>query len=196
MIAILGVVLLAVDPTALPIQLTLDSRPLLRREFAAGLTRTGFVQLDLRLLPSDPRRFDRRQLTAANALLNPLSLVLLAFVDAVVGIAVLGVVLLLIDVLALPIQLALDSSPFLRSEFAAGLTRAGFIKLDLRFLPSKPCRFNSCQLSTANALSNPLLLIVLAFVDSISSSLRQASRRNYDGHHRRHHKPFHEPLHY
>src|SRR5499426_348391 len=143
MIAILGVVLLAVDPTALPIQLTLDSRPLLRREFTAGLTSAGFVQTDLRLLPSDPRRLDRRQLAAANALLNPLPLVLLAFVDAVVGVAVLGVVLLLIDVLALPIQLALDPSPFLRSEFAAGLTSTGFIKLDLRFLPSKPRRFNS-----------------------------------------------------
>src|SRR5262247_890346 len=123
MIAILGVVLLAVDPTALPIQLTLDSRPLLRSEFAAGLTRAGFVQPDLRLLPSNPRRFDRRQLAAANALLNPLSLVLLAFVDAVVGVAVLGVVLLMIYGLARPIQLTLDSRSLLRSEFAAGLTR-------------------------------------------------------------------------
>jgi hypothetical protein len=176
--------------------LTLDSRPLLRREFTAGLTRAGFVQVDLRLLPSEPRRLDPRQLAALNALPNPVSLVLLAFVDAVVGVAVLGVVLLLIDILARPIQLALDSRPFLWREFAAGPTRSGFIKLDLRFLPSKPCRFNSGQLATANALSNPLLLIVLAFVDTIPSSLRQASRRDYYGHHRRHYKPFHEPLHF
>jgi hypothetical protein len=174
--------------------LALDSRPLLRREFTAGLTRAGFIKLDLRFLPSEPRRFDPRQLAALNALPNPVSLVLLAFVDAVVGVAVLGVVLLLIDFLALPIQLALDSSPFLRREFAAGLTRAGFIKLDLRFLPSKPRGFNSGQLAAANALSNPLLLIVLTFVDAVPSSLSQASRRDYDGHHRRHHKPFHEPL--
>jgi hypothetical protein len=160
------------------------------------LTRAGFVQPDLRLLPSDPRRLDRRQLAAANALLNSLSLVLLAFVDAVVWVAVLGVVLLLIDVLALPIQLALDSSPFLRLEFAAGLTRAGFIKLDLRFLPSKPRRFDRRQLATANALSNPLLLIALTFVDTVLSSLRQASRRDYGCHQSRHHKPFHEPLHF
>jgi hypothetical protein len=32
------------------IQLTLDSRPLARRKFAAGLTRSGLVQPDLRLL--------------------------------------------------------------------------------------------------------------------------------------------------
>src|SRR5262245_66626053 len=98
--------LLAVDSTALPIQLTLDSRPLLRSEFAAGLTRAGFVQPDLRLLPSEPRRFDRRQLAAANALLNPLSLVLLSFVDAVVSFLGLAVVLFLIGVFARPIRSA------------------------------------------------------------------------------------------
>ena len=89
--------LLPIDAATLPIQLALDSRPLPRREFAAGLARAGLVQSDLRVLPSEPRRFDSGQLTALNALSNPLSLILLAFVDAVVGIAVLGVMLLLID---------------------------------------------------------------------------------------------------
>jgi hypothetical protein len=131
-----------------------------------------------------------------NAISNPLSLILLAFVDAVVGIAVLGVVLLLIDYLARPIQLALDSRTLLRCELAAGPPRAGFIQSDLRFPPLNPRRFNSGQLAAANALSNPLLLITLTLVNAISSSLRQASRRDDDGNQRRHHKPIHEPLHY
>jgi hypothetical protein len=116
------------------IQLTLDSRPFARREFAAGLTRSGLIQLDLRLLPLEPRSLDPCQLAAANALLNPLSLILLAFVDAVIGDTVLGVMLLLIDVLARPIQLALDSRPLARRELAAGLTRSGLVQPDLRLL--------------------------------------------------------------
>src|SRR5262245_65315145 len=122
--------------------------------------------------------------------------ILVTFVGALFRIAVLGVMLLLIDVLARPIQLTLDSRPLLRREIAAGLARASLVQFDLRFLPSKPCRLDTCQLTAANALSNPLLLIVLAFVDAIPPSLRQAGRRDYDCHQRRHHKPFHEPLHF
>jgi hypothetical protein len=117
-------------------------------------------------------------------------------VDYRSGITILGVVLLPIDAATLPIQLALDSRPLLRSELAAGLARAGLVQPDLRILPSEPRRFNSGQLAAANALSNPLLLITLTLVNAISSPLRQASRRDYDGNQRRHHKPIHEPLHY
>jgi len=52
MIAILRVVLLPVNAAAFPIQLALDSRPLPRRKLAAGSARAGFIQPDLRLLPS------------------------------------------------------------------------------------------------------------------------------------------------
>jgi hypothetical protein len=189
-------VLLPIDAATLPIQLALDSRPLLRSELAAGLARAGFVQPDLRILPSEPRRLDRRQLAALNALSNPLSLILLAFVDAVIGIAVLGVVLLLIDSPARPIQLALDSRPLLRREFAARPPSTGLIQLNLRLLSPEPSRLDPIQLAAANALSNSLSLILLAFVDAIPSSLRQAGRRDYHGYQGRHHKPFHEPLHY
>jgi hypothetical protein len=105
-------------------------------------------------------------------------------------------VLLLIDSPARPIQLALDSRPLLRSEFAAGPPRARFIQLNLRLLSPEPRRLDSIQLAAANALSNPLSLILLAFVDPIPPSLRQASRRDYHRYQGRHHKPFHEPLHY
>jgi hypothetical protein len=189
-------VLLPIYAATLPVQLALDSRPLPRRELAAGLARAGLVQPDLRILPSEPRRFNSGQLAALNAISNPLSLILLAFVDAVIGIAVLSVVLLLIDSPARPIQLALDSRPLLWSELAAGTTRPSLIQPDLRLPSLNPRRFNSGQLAAANALSNPLLLITLTLVDAISSSLRQASRRDYGGYQGRHHKPFHEPLHY
>jgi hypothetical protein len=189
-------VLLPIDAATLPIQLSLDSRPLPRRELAAGLARAGLVQPDLRILPSEPRRLDPRQLAALNALSNPISLVILAFIDSVIGDAVLGVVLLLIDSPARPIQLSLDSRPLLRGELAAGPPRTRFIQLNLRLLSTEPRRLDPIQLAAANALSNPLSLILLAFVDAIPSSLRQSSRRNYDGYQRRHHKPIHEPLHY
>ncbi|MGH9753156.1 MAG: hypothetical protein ACREA2_10260 [Blastocatellia bacterium] len=98
--------------------------------------------------------------------------------------------LLPIYVAARPVQLTLGSRPFLRREFAAGLTRAGFIQLDLRLPPLEPRRLDPRQLATANALSNPVLLIVLALVDAVSvigsSSLRQASHWDDDGHQRRH----------
>jgi hypothetical protein len=74
-------VLLAVDAAARPIQLTLDSRPLARREFAAGPARARFMQTDSRLPPSESRGLDSGQFSAANALSNSLSLILLAFVD-------------------------------------------------------------------------------------------------------------------
>jgi hypothetical protein len=90
-------VLLPVDVTARPVQLALDSRPLPQREFAAGLTRAGFIQPDLRLLPPESRGLDSRQLAALNALPNPVSLIPLAFVDAVIGKTILGVMLLLIN---------------------------------------------------------------------------------------------------
>jgi hypothetical protein len=120
----------------------------------------------------------------------------LAFVDSVIRDAVLGVTLLLINVATRPIQLALDSRPLLRSELAAGPPRARFIQLNLRLPSPEPRRLDPSQLTALNALSNPLSLILLAFVDAIPSSLRQASRRDYDGYQGRHHKPFHEPLHY
>jgi len=61
----LRVVLLPIDVAAHPIQLTLDSRPLLRREFTAGLTRAGFIQLDLSLPPLESRRCERLVESAA-----------------------------------------------------------------------------------------------------------------------------------
>jgi len=187
-------VLLPIDAAALSIQLALYSRPLTRSEFTAGLTGARFIQPDLRLVPSYSRRLCSRQLTALNALPNSISLIILAFVYRVIGDAVLGVMFLLIDVLARSIQLMLDSLSLLRSEFTAGLTRSGFIQLDLRFPPLYSRRLDPRQLAAANALPDPLLLIPLAFVDTVPSPLSQASRRNYDRHQRRHHKPFHEPL--
>src|SRR5262245_19305637 len=80
--AILRVVLLAVDGAARPIQLALDSRTLPRREFAARPSRAGFIQPDLSLPPLKPRRLDPSQFAAANALSNPRSLIVLPFVDA------------------------------------------------------------------------------------------------------------------
>src|SRR5262245_20527481 len=164
------------------------------------MARHGFIEFDLSLLFPESRRFDSCQFAAVYALPNPILLIALAFVDAVNDfIAVLGVVLLLIDIPACPIQLMLDSRPLPSSKLAARSTRNGLIEPDLRLLSLKPRRLDSGQLAAANPLSNPLLLIVLTFVDAVvgvgSLSLRQAGRRDYGAHQRRHCKPFHRALH-
>ena len=107
--------------------------------------------------------------------------------------------LLPIDVTVRPVQLMLDSRPFAQREFAARTTRERFIESYLRLLSLEPRRFNPSQFATANALSNPLLLMPLARIDAVPAiaptSLRQSRRRNHRGHQRRHCKPFHKTLH-
>lgn len=65
----------------------LNPRPFAQREFTARTSRERFIESDLRLLPFQPRRFNPRQLAAANALSNPLLLIPLTRVDAVPAIA-------------------------------------------------------------------------------------------------------------
>jgi hypothetical protein len=156
------------------------------------LARARFIHPDLRLLPSQSGGFDPGQLTALNALSNAAPLILLAIVNAVVREAILDVMLLLINILARIVQPALDSSSLLWRELAAGPARARFTQPDSRLLSAEPCGFNSGQFAAANALSNSLPLILLAFIHA----LRKAGRRDYYGRQRRHREPFHESLHW
>jgi len=182
-----SVVLRPVDIPARTILRVVDLSSLLPRQLAPiglPIRRNPLINSLFPILQM--RRLSRVQAAAADALRNPVLLILAPLPDLVVGVVSgIGIVLVVMDFLAEPVLLTVDLLLLLLRQLSpVGLPFVANLAVQIRLLSFHILRLSSRKLTGLDTVRNPVLLIFPALIDSRVVRLRHRhSRQKNSSHH-------------